>query len=496
MLNKNIRDLVAYGMKTGLVPACEKNYTSNLLLDLFHADEYEEPVEEPVCEELELILKELLDEAVKREIIEDSIGYRDLFDTKIMNCLMPRPAQVQETFWKKYEESPQTATDYFYKLSQDSDYIRRYRIKKDRKWTVDSEYGTIDITINLSKPEKDPKAIAAAKNAKQSSYPKCLLCMENEGYAGRMNHPARENHRIIPITVNDCPWGFQYSPYVYYNEHCIVFNGQHVPMKIERNTFVKLFDFVKLFPHYFLGSNADLPIVGGSILSHDHFQGGHYTFAMETAPMEEMVTIPGYEDVEAGIVKWPLSVLRIRSKDEKRLIDLASHVLEVWRGYTDEEAFVFAETDGEPHNTITPIARKKGEFFELDLTLRNNITTKEHPLGVYHPHAQYHHIKKENIGLIEVMGLAVLPARLKTELELLGEYLVEGKDPAEHELLEKHAAWVKEFLPKYESITKENVMDILQEEVGQVFVHVLEDAGVYKCTEEGRKAFKRFLAAL
>ena len=496
MLNKNIRDLVAYGMKTGLVPACEKNYTSNLLLDLFHEDEYEEPVEEPVCEELELILKELLDEAVKREIIEDSIGYRDLFDTKIMNCLMPRPAQVQETFWKKYEESPQTATVYFYKLSQDSDYIRRYRIKKDRKWTVDSEYGTIDITINLSKPEKDPKAIAAAKNAKQSSYPKCLLCMENEGYAGRMNHPARENHRIIPITVNDCPWGFQYSPYVYYNEHCIVFNGQHVPMKIERNTFVKLFDFVKLFPHYFLGSNADLPIVGGSILSHDHFQGGHYTFAMETAPMEEMVTIPGYEDVEAGIVKWPLSVLRIRSKDEKRLIDLASHVLEVWRGYTDEEAFVFAETDGEPHNTITPIARKKGEFFELDLTLRNNITTKEHPLGVYHPHAQYHHIKKENIGLIEVMGLAVLPARLKTELELLGEYLVEGKDPAEHELLEKHAAWVKEFLPKYESITKENVMDILQEEVGQVFVHVLEDAGVYKCTEEGRKAFKRFLAAL
>ena len=496
MLNKNIRDLVAYGMKTGLVPACEKNYTSNLLLDLFHEDEYEEPVEEPVCEELELILKELLDEAVKREIIEDSIGYRDLFDTKIMNCLMPRPAQVQETFWKKYEESPQTATDYFYKLSQDSDYIRRYRIKKDRKWTVDSEYGTIDITINLSKPEKDPKAIAAAKNAKQSSYPKCLLCMENEGYAGRMNHPARENHRIIPITVNDCPWGFQYSPYVYYNEHCIVFNGQHVPMKIERNTFVKLFDFVKLFPHYFLGSNADLPIVGGSILSHDHFQGGHYTFAMETAPMEEIVTIPGYEDVEAGIVKWPLSVLRIRSKDEKRLINLASHVLEVWRGYTDEEAFVFAETDGEPHNTITPIARKKGEFFELDLTLRNNITTKEHPLGVYHPHAQYHHIKKENIGLIEVMGLAVLPARLKTELELLGEYLVEGKDPAEHELLEKHAAWVKEFLPKYESITKENVMDILQEEVGQVFVHVLEDAGVYKCTEEGRKAFKRFLAAL
>ena len=496
MLNKNIRDLVEYGLRTGLVPACERNYTINLLLDLFREDEYTEPAEAPVCEDLEQILKGLLDEAVQRGIIEDSIGCRDLFDTKIMNCLMPRPAQVQETFWKKYEESPEAATDYFYQLSQNSDYIRRYRIKKDRKWTVDSPYGTIDITINLSKPEKDPKAIAAAKNAKQSSYPKCLLCMENEGYAGRMNHPARENHRIIPITVNDCPWGFQYSPYVYYNEHCIVFNGQHVPMKIERNTFVKLFDFVKLFPHYFLGSNADLPIVGGSILSHDHFQGGHYTFAMEKAPMEELVTIPGYEEVEAGIVKWPLSVLRIRSKDEKRLIDLASHVLEVWRGYTDEEAFVFAETEGEPHNTITPIARKKGEFFELDLTLRNNITTEEHPLGVYHPHAQYHHIKKENIGLIEVMGLAVLPARLKTELEGLAECILEGKDPAKDAALEKHAEWVKAFLPKYENITRENVMEILQEEVGQVFVHVLEDAGVYKCTEEGRKAFKRFLAAL
>ncbi len=496
MLNKNIRDLVEYGLRTGLVPACERNYTINLLLDLFREDEYTEPAEAPVCEDLEQILKGLLDEAVQRGIIEDSIGCRDLFDTKIMNCLMPRPAQVQETFWKKYEESPEAATDYFYQLSQNSDYIRRYRIKKDRKWTVDSPYGTIDITINLSKPEKDPKAIAAAKNAKQSSYPKCLLCMENEGYAGRMNHPARENHRIIPITVNDCPWGFQYSPYVYYNEHCIVFNGQHVPMKIERNTFVKLFDFVKLFPHYFLGSNADLPIVGGSILSHDHFQGGHYTFAMEKAPMEELVTIPGYEDVEAGIVKWPLSVLRIRSKDEKRLIDLASHVLEVWRGYTDEEAFVFAETEGEPHNTITPIAGKKGEFFELDLTLRNNITTEEHPLGVYHPHAQYHHIKKENIGLIEVMGLAVLPARLKTELEGLAECILEGKDPAKDAALEKHAEWVKAFLPKYENITRENVMEILQEEVGQVFVHVLEDAGVYKCTEEGRKAFKRFLAAL
>ncbi|WP_104805650.1 UDP-glucose--hexose-1-phosphate uridylyltransferase [Blautia marasmi] len=496
MLNNSIKKLVQYGLETGLVPACEKNYTINLLLDLFRQDDYEEPQEEYRDVDLEETLGELLDEAVKRGLIEDSIGYRDLFDTKIMNCLMPRPAQVQEKFWKEYEKSPETATDYFYKLSQDSDYIRRYRIKKDRKWTVDSTYGTIDITINLSKPEKDPKAIAAARNAKQSSYPKCLLCMENEGYAGRLNHPARENHRIIPITVNESPWGFQYSPYVYYNEHCIVFNGQHVPMKIERNAFVKLFDFVKLFPHYFLGSNADLPIVGGSILSHDHFQGGHYTFAMAKAPIEESVTIPGYEDVEAGIVNWPLSVLRIRHKDEKRLIDLAAHVLDNWRGYTDEDAFVFAETDGEPHNTITPIARKIGDTFELDLTLRNNITTEEHPLGVYHPHAQYHHIKKENIGLIEVMGLAVLPARLKDELELLASYILEGRDPAENEMLEKHADWVKEFLPKYRDINEKNVMDILQEEVGQVFVKVLEDAGVYKCTPEGRAAFKKFLATL
>ena len=496
MLNNSIKKLVQYGLETGLVPACERNYTINLLLDLFRQDDYEEPAEEYENVDLEETLGELLDEAVKRGLIEDSIGYRDLFDTKIMNCLMPRPAQVQEKFWKEYEKSPETATDFFYKLSQDSDYIRRYRIKKDRKWTVDSPYGTIDITINLSKPEKDPKAIAAAKNAKQSSYPKCLLCMENEGYAGRLNHPARENHRIIPITINDSGWGFQYSPYVYYNEHCIVFNGQHVPMKIERNAFVKLFDFVKLFPHYFLGSNADLPIVGGSILSHDHFQGGHYTFAMAKAPMEESVTIPGYEDVEAGIVHWPLSVLRIRHRDEKRLIDLASHVRENWRGYTDADAFVFAETDGEPHNTITPIARKVGDTFELDLTLRNNITTEEHPLGVYHPHAEYHHIKKENIGLIEVMGLAVLPARLKDELELLASYILEGRDPAENEMLQKHADWVKDFLPKYKDINQDNVMDILQEEVGQVFVKVLEDAGVYKCTPEGRAAFRKFLATL
>ena len=496
MLFENIKKLVEYGIQTGLTPECERIYTTNLLLEIFKEDNYEDTEIDAENLELEDILKNLLDEAVSRGLIEDSVVYRDLFDTKLMNCLLPRPAQIQREFKEKYDISPEEATKYYYKLSQDSDYIRRYRVKKDMKWTVDSPYGVIDITVNLSKPEKDPKAIAAAKNAKASTYPKCQLCVENEGYAGRVNHPARENHRIMPITINDSQWGFQYSPYVYYNEHCIVFNGQHIPMKIDRAAFIKLFDFVKQFPHYFLGSNADLPIVGGSILSHDHFQGGHYTFAMAKAPIEKEVTIPGYEDVEAGIVKWPLSVLRIRHKDEQRLIDLADHVLKNWRSYTDEDAFIFAETDGEPHNTITPIARKVGDIYELDLTLRNNITTEEHPLGLYHPHAQYHNIKKENIGLIEVMGLAVLPARLKNELELLACYIVEGKDLRSNEEIVKHADWVDGFLPKYDSITKENVMDILKEEVGIVFTHVLEDAGVYKCTEEGRNAFMKFIETL
>lgn len=494
-LSESIAALVNYGMETGLTPACEKIYTANLLLDIFHEDDYEEPLQIPSLS-LEEILKELLDEAVRRELIPDSIAYRDLFDTRLMNCLLPRPAQVQADFWKQYEISPETATAFFYKFSQDSDYIRRYRVCKDQKWKISSDYGEIDITINLSKPEKDPKAIAAARNAKASAYPKCQLCMENEGYAGRLNHPARENHRIIPITINDSKWGFQYSPYVYYNEHCIVFNGQHVPMKIDRAAFIKLFDFVKQFPHYFLGSNADLPIVGGSILSHDHFQGGHYTFAMAKAPIAIPVTIPGYEDVESGIVKWPLSVLRIRHKDEKRLIDLAEHILKVWRDYTDEDAFIYAYTDGEPHNTITPIARKVDDTYELDLTLRNNITTEEHPLGVYHPHAKLHHIKKENIGLIEVMGLAVLPARLKQEMALLKEYILTGKDIAKNEDLAKHAEWVAEFLPHYTSITEETIDQILEQEIGKVFVQVLEDAGVYKWTEEGHAAFLRFVQAL
>ena len=495
-LYENIKKLVQYGIDTGLTLECERIYTTNLLLDLMRENSYEDVACDLSDIVLEDVLHDLLDEACARGIIEDDITSRDLFDTKLMNALLPRPAQVQQTFREQYEISPEAATAYYYKFSQDSDYIRRYRIKKDQKWTVDTAYGTLDITINLSKPEKDPKAIAAARNSAASSYPKCQLCMENEGYAGRADHPARENHRIIPITINDSDWGFQYSPYVYYNEHCIVFNGEHTPMKIERNTFVKLFDFIKLFPHYFLGSNADLPIVGGSILSHDHFQGGHYTFAMAKAPVIRSFSVKGYEDVTAGIVKWPLSVIRLQCADESRIIDLADHILRTWRGYTDPDAFIFAETDGQPHNTITPIARKRGDLYELDLTLRNNITTEEHPLGVYHPHAALHHIKKENIGLIEVMGLAVLPARLKSELELLKEYILEGKDIRSNDSIEKHADWVDEFLPNYPEINASNVEEILQQEVGKVFCQVLEDAGVYKCTPEGMEAFERFTNTL
>jgi len=493
MFYKNIGKLVQYGIDTGLTPECERIYTTNLLLDVFGEDDYEAEAFAGEGIHLEEVLAALLDEAVKRGLIEDNIVDRDLFDTRLMNCLMPRPVQIQESFFEKYEISPAEATNYYYKLSQDSDYIRRYRVSRDQKWKVDSSYGAIDITINLSKPEKDPKAIAAARNVPSRGYPKCLLCIENEGYAGRMNHPARENHRIIPLVIDEGEWGMQYSPYVYYNEHCIVFNGEHIPMKIERATFVKLFDFVKLFPHYFLGSNADLPIVGGSILSHDHFQGGNYTFAMARAPIEERVTISGSTDVEAGIVKWPMSVLRLRSKDEQSLIDLGERILHVWRGYTDEEAFIFAETDGTCHNTITPIARKRGGVFELDLVLRNNITTDEHPLGVYHPHSEYHNIKKENIGLIEVMGLAVLPARLRDELDLVAEYLLAGKDISSNEAIVKHAAWVAAFRSNYAEVTGRNVMSILQTEVGNTFVKVLEDAGVYKCTAAGREAFKRFV---
>ncbi|MGN0288033.1 MAG: UDP-glucose--hexose-1-phosphate uridylyltransferase [Lachnospiraceae bacterium] len=496
MICERIRQLVKYGLKEGLLEKEDEIYTINRLLELFGLDEMEEG-DETGGMELKEILADMLDYAVQKGLMEDnSITCLDLFDTKIMGLLLPRPSEVIRRFWKLYEEeSPKAATDFYYKFSQDTDYIRRYRICRDQKWVTSTEYGDIDITINLSKPEKDPKAIAAARLAKQGGYPKCLLCMENEGYAGRINHPARQNHRIIPIEINGSKWGFQYSPYVYYNEHCIVFNSEHIPMKIEHATFCKLFDFVKQFPHYMVGSNADLPIVGGSILSHDHFQGGNYEFPMARALVERTFEVKGFEDVKAGIVKWPMSVIRLSGPDTERIIALADWILDTWREYSDEEAFIYAYTEGEPHNTITPIARKRGENYEIDLVLRNNITTPEHPLGVYHPHAGLHHIKKENIGLIEVMGLAVLPARLKEEMEQLAEALLENKDIRTIEELEKHADWVEEFLPNH-ILTKENVMDILHEEIGKVFSQVLEDAGVYKRTQEGQKAFDRFIQTL
>ncbi len=497
-INVSVRKLIKYGLSKGFFAKRDEIYMTNLVMAELKLDSISEESADLEGEIiLEDILREICDYAVEEGIIEDSIVYRDLFDTKLMGLMLPRPSEVTDKFYALYEtESEKAATDYFYNLSCDSDYIRRYRIKKDVKWITPTEYGDLDITINLSKPEKDPKAIAAAKNAPQAGYPKCMLCRENEGYAGRVNHPARQNHRIIPLTINDTPWCFQYSPYVYYNEHCIVFNSEHTPMAINDATFRKLLDFVKLFPHYFVGSNADLPIVGGSILTHDHFQGGHYTFAMAKAPIEKEVIFKGFEDVECGIVKWPMSVLRLRSESTERLCSLASKILAVWRGYTDKDAFIFAETDGEKHNTITPIARENGGKFELDLVLRNNITTEAHPLGVYHPHAELHNIKKENIGLIEVMGLAVLPARLKEEMALLAQAILAKKDISDDETLSKHAEWVKSFMPKYADINADNVEKILQDEVGIVFAKVLEHAGVYKRDEKGQAAFMRFVDAV
>ena len=489
-----IDSLVSYAMNCGLAEPCDHQLLVNKLLELLGMDDYT-PSDEPQTEELEEILKGILDYACEKGLCEDNITARDLFDTKIMGLITPMPREVIRTFNEKYAADPVAATDWYYKFSCDTDYIRRYRIAKDMRWKYASEYGEIDVTINLSKPEKDPKAIAAAKLAPQSGYPKCLLCRENEGYAGRMNHPARQNHRIIPINMGGKDWCLQYSPYVYYNEHCIVFNSQHIPMKIDRSAFEKLLDFVTVFPHYFVGSNADLPIVGGSILSHEHFQGGHYTFAMETAPVEKAISFAGYEDIEAGIVKWPMSVIRLDGNDPKRLADLAEKILNCWRGYSDESVDVVAFSDGEPHNTITPIARRRGDQYELDLVLRCNITTEEHPLGVFHPHADKHHIKKENIGLIEVMGLAVLPSRLKKELSDLAQATVAGKDLHADEVLCKHADWVEE-LKKQSTFTPENAMDIILQETGKVFAAVLEDAGVYKNTEEGRRAFLRFVDAV
>lgn len=494
MIYDSIKKLVTYATEHYLIHPVDRTWATNRILEALHIDEYVEPETAFSDVDLEETLAELLDYAAANGLIEDNTTlYRDLFDTKLMGLLTPAPHEVIDTFTALYSESPEAATDYYYKLSRDTDYIRTYRVKKDLRWVYKSEFGDLDITVNLSKPEKDPKAIAAARNAAKSSYPKCALCHENEGYAGNLNAAARQNHRTIPITINNSQWYLQYSPYVYYNEHCIAFNGEHTPMKIDRAAFGKLLDFVTLFPHYFLGSNADLPIVGGSILSHDHFQGGRYTFAMTKAPIEKEISFAGFADVKAGIVKWPLSTIRLRCADRARLIDLADKILGAWRGYTDANAFIFAETNGEPHNTITPIARRRGDDYELDLVLRNNITTEEYPLGVYHPHAELHHIKKENIGLIEVMGLAVLPARLKKEMDTLKATILAGGDLRADEAIAKHADWAEEFLGR-RSVTADNINEVVNEEIGKVFAEVLVHAGVYKCDAEGREAFDRFVA--
>lgn len=494
MIQQLIEELVHYGVEKDLIAASDRIFVTNQLLELFQISDYTKTDSEPHApRELHLILEDMLAYAQAHGILtEDTITMRDLLDTKIMGLITPLPSMVQKSFADKYTISPQTATDYYYQFSQATNYIRSHRIARDEKWTVDTEYGPIDITINLSKPEKDPRDIAKAGQAKKSGYPSCLLCKENEGYAGHFLHPARQNHRIIPITLCGENYYLQYSPYVYYNEHCIVFNAQHIPMKIDKCAFEKLLDFVRQFPHYMVGSNADLPIVGGSILSHDHFQGGRYTFAMAKAPYEQEFSLKDYPKVHAGIIKWPMSVIRLQCEDPAALADAADHILTVWRGYTDEEAFVFSETDGVPHNTITPIARMRGDQYELDLVLRNNITTEEHPWGVYHPHAQYHHIKKENIGLIEVMGLAVLPARLKKEISLLEDAILNHKDIRADAAIEKHADWVEKWMGKYD-ITADNIHAIIQQEIGHVFVKVLGCSGVYKRTPEGMRAFQRFV---
>ncbi len=508
MVQNAIAQLVQYGLSTGLIEKEDAIWLANHLLEIMEIDELSEEAEmailsfdpqtDHVSDELAQILTVLCDAALEKGLIEtDSVTCRDLFDTKLMGALTDRPSAIAKKFFSiKEKDGVKAATDWYYKFSCDTNYIRRDRIAKDVRWLSSTEYGDMDITINLSKPEKDPRAIAAAKFAKQTAYPKCQLCYENEGYAGRLDHPARENHRVIPITIDSQPWCLQYSPYVYYNEHCIVFNKKHIPMVIDKSAFRKLFDFVSQFPHYFLGSNADLPIVGGSILAHEHFQGGNYEFAMAKAPVETKVCFDGFEDVQAGIVKWPMSVIRLSCADTSRIVDLADKILGRWRGYTDEDAFIFAHTEGEDHNTITPIARKRGDQYELDLVLRNNITTEEHPLGVYHPHAALHHIKKENIGLIEVMGCAILPARLRSEMEDLKKAVLEGKDYRSDEVLEKHADWLDDIRSRYDDLNEENIDQILKDEIGIVFAKVLEDAGVYKRTQEGREAFLRFISSV
>lgn len=489
-----VQSLIDYAVEKELITADDDIYVRNCLMDILKLDNWSNP-KGGKYGSVDEILDDIVDYAAEKEIIPASNAWRDLFDTKIMGVFTAMPHEIIKKFREKYSENPKAATDWYFTYSEDTNYVRKGRIAKDIRWKYDSEYGQLDITINRSKPEKDPRDIAAARNAVKVSYPACQLCMENMGFAGTLTHPARQNLRPIPMIIHGGKWGFQYSPYGYYNEHCIVFNSEHIPMKIDADVFGKLFDIIDMLPHYFVGSNADLPIVGGSILSHDHFQGGHYTFAMEKAEYESHFKLEKFPDVEAGIVHWPLSVIRLRHEDSGRLVEAGAYILQKWRGYTDEDAFIYAETDGQKHNTITPIARKRDGVYELDLALRNNITTEEHPLGVYHPHEKLHHIKKENIGLIEVMGLAVLPSRLKDELEELAECLVEGTPAAEKERIAKHSEWAEELKQNYE-FTRENAMDILKKETGKVFVQVLEDAGVYKCSKEGREAFARFITYL
>ncbi len=498
MIYEEIDRLLSYGVITGLIEESDKIYARNRILALLNLDSYEETDKNCNCiDELEEILNSMTDFAVENGLIEnDSIVYRDMFDTAVIDILTPYPSTIINKFNHLYDISPKEATDYFYKLSCDSNYIRRNRIKKDVKWTVDSEYGEIEITINRSKPEKDPKAIAAAKYSKESTYPLCQLCIDNEGYEGRVNHPARQNHRIIPLEICGLKWGFQYSPYVYYNEHCILLNTEHTPMVIDRSVFMKLLDFIKQFNHYIIGSNADLPIVGGSILSHEHFQGGNHIFAMHKAKSERFYKIAGFEDVEVSNLKWPMSVIRLKSENADKIIELSNRILTTWRNYTDEEAFIFAQTDGEMHNTITPIASMTDGKFVMDLVLRNNITTDEHPLGFYHPHSELHHIKKENIGLIEVMGLAVLPSRLVEELDAVADAILNGKDMATNEKTSAHKEWAEEVVKNHPEINSDNIEEILRQEVGKVFVTVLEHAGVYKRDEQGRKAFDKFMQSL
>ena len=494
MIYKAIDRLIGYGLKKGLLEKEDIDYTRNRLLYTLCLPSYEGNGEVAECkEELVCILSDIIQYALEKGLVSDSITEQDLFDTKVMDCILGRPSEIVRKFDELLKKSPKEATDWYYDFSKATNYIREDRIAKDVKWQADSPYGKLDITINLSKPEKDPKAIAAAKKLVQTGYPKCLLCRENEGFAGDMNKPARENHRLIPLTLSGENYFLQYSPYVYYNEHCIILNEGHVPMKIDRAVFLKLLEFTEKFPHYMAGSNADLPIVGGSILTHDHFQGGNYEFPMARAGLREEVRFKGYEDIKAGVVDWPMSVIRLTGKDYKKIAELADKILGIWRGYSDEAVDVLAESDGEPHNTITPIARRRGEDFEIDLVLRNNRTTVEYPLGIFHPHDKLHHIKKENIGLIEVMGLAVLPGRLKSEMDSLRTALLEGKDIREDEVLGKHADWVDEFMAKHKDFNKDNAKEIIRQEIGLVFSEVLTDAGVYKDDEKGRKGILRFI---